>query len=264
MAYRKCSTPGDKYFVMKIQLLNDLHIEFEDLTLPPCDSDIVILAGDIHVKSGGIDWIQRNIPAHKPVLYVLGNHEYYGKSYPTHYQKLKKQIADINIHVLENDVFKYEDVTFHGCTLWTDFELFGNPRLTGHYCQQQMTDYKKIRLAPKYSKLRSLDTHIINRQSVSWLKESFEQTKSAKNIVITHHAPSKRSLPNHLWERLESAAYVSNLDSVVESLGADLWVHGHIHHSSDYTIGQTRIICNPRGYPDNFNESFDINLTVEI
>lgn len=248
---------------VKIQILSDLHIEFEDLELPPCDSDVVILAGDIHVKSHGIEWIHRNIP-NKPVIYILGNNEFYGKTYPTHISKLREQIAGENIHILENEVFKIGDTNFFGCTLWTDFELFGDPRITGNHCQQVMTDYRKIRLTPRYSKLRSIDTHIINRQSVNWLKKAISEYQSQKNIVITHHAPSKRSLPERRWSELDSAAYVSNFDELVEELSPCYWVHGHIHHSSDYAIGNTQVICNPKGYPDSPNEAFNINLVIEI
>jgi len=63
---------------MRVQVLSDLHIEFEDLKLEQVDSDVVVLAGDIHVKDKGVSWALRNFKD-KPVLYVLGNHEFYGK-----------------------------------------------------------------------------------------------------------------------------------------------------------------------------------------
>jgi len=26
------------------------------------------------------------------------------------------------------------------------------------------------------------------------------------------------------------------------------WQHGHHHNESDYMLGETRVVCNPRGY----------------
>lgn len=247
---------------MKIQILSDLHLEFENLDLPENDSDVVVLAGDIHIRQNAIEWILKNIP-NKPVVYIFGNHEFYGKSYPTLIDKVKALTQDTNIHILENESIDLGEVEFFGCTYWTDFELFGNPKIAGYHCQQLMTDYKRIRRAPSYSKLRSLDTAIINRSSVRWLQAAVSDS-TKKKVVVTHHSPSLLSLPELRREKLESAAYVSNHDDLVRELSPSLWVHGHIHHSSDYRIGDTRVVCNPRGYPDNFNKNFDVNLMVEI
>lgn len=248
---------------MKIQILSDLHIEFQDLTLPEHDSDVVILAGDIHIKGRGIEWIKKNIP-NKPVIYILGNHEFYGNAYPKHIAKLKASLENEGIFLLENESISLDGISFYGCTLWTDFELFGDPRIAGYHCQQIMNDYKKIRLTPKYSKLRSIDTHIINSKSVKWLKAAVLNDSSSKKVIVTHHATSKLSLPKHRWDNLSSAAYTSNLDSLVGDLNADYWVHGHIHYSADYFIGNTRVLCNPRGYPDQPNSEFRTDFIVDL
>jgi hypothetical protein len=42
--------------------------------------------------------------------------------------------------------------------------------------------------------------------------------------------------------------YASPLDSLLDSSGAVLWIHGHIHDAMDYMIGTTRV-ANRRGYP---------------
>jgi len=61
---------------MKVHILNDLHIEFEDFTPPGTDADVVVLAGDIGVGTGALPWIERCFPT-RPVIYVPGNHELY-------------------------------------------------------------------------------------------------------------------------------------------------------------------------------------------
>lgn len=248
---------------MKLYILSDVHLEFELFKPPQVEVDLVVLAGDIHIKNKGLIWALENFKD-IPVLYVLGNHEYYGETLPKHLEKLKEQAAGTNVSVLENESFSFEGITFLCCTLWTDFKLLGDPRIAGNEATQMMTDYKKIRLSPSYRKLRSIDTAGIHFKSICWLKDQFDLNREKKLVVVTHHAPSKRSVPEHYKENILSAAYASNLDEIVENSGADLWIHGHLHIQQDYKIGNTRVICNPRGYPDEPNKSFIPDLVVEI
>ena len=248
---------------MNIQILSDLHIEFGDFKLSPGEADVVILAGDIHTKGRGVQWAIENIPD-KPVLYVLGNHEFYGKAYPKHIDELKAACAGTNVQVLEQETVTIDGVNFMGCTLWTDFELFGNARVSGYECQQIMSDYKKIKLSPKYSKFRSIDVAAIHRRSRQWLEAELEQHAGHTNVVITHHAPSPKSLPPGSEDKVTNAAYVSQLDPMIESYLPHLWLHGHLHSSSDYLLGDCRVVCNPRGYPDSLNSGFDENLLIEL
>lgn len=248
---------------MKIQILSDLHIEFQEFEYVETDSDVVILAGDIHTKDKGVLWALDNIK-NKPVIYVLGNHEFYGKAYPKFVHSIKEKVKDTNIHLLEKDVLEIEGVNFLGCTLWTDFNLFGDPRITGYQCQEIMTDFKKIRVSPKFSKLRSIDVASIHRQSIAWLKSELENKRNSQNIVITHHGPSTKSLPKGKEKEISSAAYVSKLEGVINEYYPSYWIHGHMHNSSNYKIGSCNIVCNPRGYPDERNPEFRSDYTIEI
>ncbi len=125
-----------------------------------------------------------------------------------------------------------------------------------------MSDFRKIRISPRYYKLRSLDASIIHRKSLNWLRDSLLKNKAKKSVIITHHAPSKKSIPVSFQKDILSAAYASNLDDFVANSGANLWIHGHTHHQLDYKIDNTRIICNPRGYPDETNNRFNPNLII--
>jgi len=233
---------------MKVLVLSDLHVEFEDSTIDTSNVDVVILAGDIHIKKNGVKWINENIQK-TPVVYVLGNHEFYGKAYPKLVHDLKKSTIGSNIHILEKDSISVEGVNFLGCTLWTDFELLGDPRIAGYECQQVMTDYKKIRVSPKFSKLRSIDVASIHRQSLTWLCSELESLEGQTNVVVTHHAPSAKSLPEQFKNDIVSSAYASDLEHVILQYSPKYWIHGHLHNSSDYEIGNTRVLCNPKGYP---------------
>src|ERR687892_308646 len=105
---------------MRAQILSDLHLEFAPMKAAPTDADIMLLAGDIHVGFAGVEWAQTHFPD-KPVLYILGNHEFYQFSIPKLISSLKREVAGTNIHIMENDAFELNGYTFLGCTLWTDF-----------------------------------------------------------------------------------------------------------------------------------------------
>jgi Icc-related predicted phosphoesterase len=248
---------------MKLWILSDLHLEFADISLPKVDADVVILAGDTHIKDKGLEWAINAFPD-IPVLYVLGNHEYYGSAYPKHLNHLKEQAKGSNVSILENDTVTIDKVTFLGCTLWTDFQLYGDPRIAGYEATQKMLDYKKIKLSPNYTKLRSLDTANIHYKSVRWLRSQFDENTDDKKVIITHHAPSEKSVPRQYIDDILSAAYASHLEPLVESSNVALWVHGHMHTASDYHIGNTRVLCNPRGYPGERDTNFVPDLIVEL
>jgi Icc-related predicted phosphoesterase len=247
---------------MKIQLLSDLHIEFDEFDFPSLDSDVVVLAGDIHVKTQGLQWALKNIKT-IPVIYVLGNHEYYGKTFPKLAGQLKEQAKGSNIHILEKDTITIDGVDFFGCTLWTDFNLYGNPRTTGYECQQRMTDYKKIKRLPSYSKIRSVDVAQFHNDSLHWLSEALERSNSSQKIVVSHHGPSAKSLDSSFEGDPTNAAYVSDLEPFILQSKPNYWLHGHIHCSSDYYIGDCRVLCNPRGYLGEENDDFDERFVFE-
>ncbi len=247
---------------MKLQLFSDLHLEFDAFEARIDNTDVAVFAGDIHVGIKGIEWLQR-FKMDTPIIYVLGNHEYYKQTYPKLINKIKEATTQSNIHILENECVSIDGVTFHGCTLWTDFELFGDPRVAGYECQNVMTDYKKIRKLPGYSKLRAIDVSMIHHRSKNWLSESLKKS-SGPNVVVTHHGPSLRSVPAKYKNDIVTSAYVSALDEFIREHSPDLWLHGHLHISSDYHIDHCRVVCNPRGYPGEFNPDFENEKLIEI
>ena len=248
---------------MKIQIISDLHQEFGQLDLNFENADIVIFAGDINYGTKGIEWIKSKI-RDKPIIYILGNHEYYKGSYPKTLNQIRVAANGTNVFVLENNRIEIEGIRFHGATLWTDFALFGDPAEYGALCQTKMNDYRLIRKDPTYSKLRSIDTYNMHQISKRWLIESLEQSLVFRNIVITHHAPSVKSVPEEFKNNYLSSAYASNLDDLIIKYQPEYWIHGHIHTPIKYEIGKTKIICNPHGYIDEKYNGYEKELFIEI
>lgn len=248
---------------MRIQIISDLHQEFGSTELCFDNSDVVILAGDVNLGTKGVEWIKSKIPD-KPVIYVLGNHEYYKGAYPKTLYKIKEAAQGSNVFVLENSFVDIGGIRFHGATLWTDFSIFGNAMEYGMLCQPKMNDYKMIKRDPSYSKLRTVDTFKIHQFSKLWLQESLENSKGLKNIVVSHHAPSIQSVPENYKEDPLTSAYASNLEELIIEHHPLYWIHGHIHTPCRYKLGQTEVICNPHGYIDEKYNGYDKELIIEV
>lgn len=222
----------------------------------------MVLAGDIHVKLNGIRWIRDNFPE-TPVIYLAGNHEYYGGKLPRLLDKIREETAGSNVRLLENESIEIGGFRFFGATLWTDLELLGDHHV-GASESLQMNDYNRIRKTPSYRKLRPVDTRALHHETVRHIAGFFEAGDPRRSVVITHHAPSIRSLPERRRKEIISCAYASHLDQLIEEHSPLLWIHGHIHHSQDYRIGGTRIICNPRAYVDAPNHGFEPAFVVDL
>src|SRR5438874_5959130 len=176
---------------MQLHVLSDLHLEFAPVSVPRPKADVVVLAGDIATGEDGIHWIRRTFPE-VPVLYVLGNHEFYGQALPTLTENLKKECAGTNIHLLENDVFEFGDVVFLGATLWTDFELDANHVLAETLAAVDMADFKQIRFSRTYRKFLPSDSRQLHQESLRWLSDALDKYRGKKIVVVTHHAPRDR------------------------------------------------------------------------
>ena len=73
---------------------------------------------------------------------------------------------------------------------------------------------------------------------------------SGSYIVVGHHAPSSLSIAERFkHDTLMNGAFHSRLDEFIEARPQiRYWLHGHMHNNSNYWVGETRVVCNPRGY----------------
>lgn len=229
-----------------------------NLALPDPESyDLVILAGDIHAHTHAIPWAAKTFS--KPVIYVPGNHEFYGAHLIGLTAELRKCAARYShVHLLDNDAIEIGGVRILGAVLWTDFMLYGSDRGTMGRCLNEakhgMSDFSVIRFSGG-GFLSPVDTVRLHRVSTSFLAEALATPFDGPTIVVTHHLPSMHSVADRFKSALMSAAFASNLDHLVAK--ADLWIHGHTHDGFDYRIGKCRVVCNPRGYPDRLKDRYE-------
>ena len=238
---------------MQINFISDLHLEFGPMEIEPEAGDVLVLAGDIDIK-GRVDWINDIAGRFNHVIYVLGNHEFYNGAMDSIYRKTREGLVD-NVHLLENESVTIAGVTFHGATLWSDF-LNGNP-MSYLQCDQAINDYRLIRAGDGNYRFKPQIAHSLHNISKVFLQENVKEG----DVVVTHMAPSLLSIHEKYKNDMNiNGSYASDLSELILDTKPELWFHGHVHTSFDYTIGNTRILCNPRGYVgEELNSEFEPN-----
>jgi predicted phosphodiesterase len=250
--------------IMRLNVLSDLHLSRGPLAIPDTDADVVVLAGDIARPKDAIAWASRFA---KPVLYVPGNHEFYGGSIEGTVAELRRLCAGTGIRLLDDEELVLGGVRFLGTTLWTDFMLFGEGEKRAaamREAQRFMRDFSAIRLgdAPFTPQVSAA----LFARHAGWLAARLAQPHAGPTVVITHHAPSRLSIHPRFAGSLLNACFVSDAQALAGAERACLWIHGHTHDSFDYQLNGTRVLCNPRGYAKdgvNENPAFNPYLVVE-
>jgi predicted phosphodiesterase len=250
---------------VKIRILSDLHLEFQDWNPPATEADIIVLAGDIHTGTRGVEWARRHFPV-TPVLYVPGNHEFYGRDLQETLADLQKAGRRFDVDVLHGRGVAIGGVRFLGATLWTDYALHGaDAHSIGRAMSEAkhgMSDFSVIRngtglFRPEHARKMHLE-------QVSWIREALADEFRGPTILVTHHLPHPRSIHRKYRGSKLNPGFASDLSHLIGPPVA-VWIHGHTHESCDYIEEGTRVICNPRGYgPFELNAAFDPILTVEV
>ena len=258
---------------MNLLALSDLHLEFSTLDIDTTGVDVIVLAGDVHLGKRGISWIEAQSRG-LPVIYVPGNHEFYKGEHSRVLRDLRAACtATPNVHLLDMDKITIGNVESLGATLWTDFALYGgteeNVRAAESYAGRGMTDFTgAIRFESHgvFRKLQPRDTTRMHLAAREWLWAELTSPLQRQRVVVTHHAPSARSIAPDYQDDPLTPAYASRMESVVAL--ADQWIHGHMHDSFDYLVGGCRVLCNPRGYAPkgraSENPAFDPGLVVTL
>jgi Icc-related predicted phosphoesterase len=263
---------------MKIWLMSDLHLEVEYHNVNyfgvPDDVDIALVAGD--VARGGkehVTWLQENIAPHTKsgVVSVLGNHEFYRSSIESERLAAGRAAAWGDVRVLDDMSWTVDGVRFVGATLWTDYDLFnpaGDPILRDaamYTARSGLNDHRLIRLVDSSSR-PFIPAHAreIHRRSVEYIESVLATPYDGETVVVTHHGPARGSIGERYKNDTLTAAYISDLEPLIERYQPALWYHGHVHESFDYAIGRTRVMTNPKGYRLENHAGFNPGLVIEI
>jgi predicted phosphodiesterase len=288
---------------MKIAIASDLHLEFGDLDIVNHDNaEVLILSGDICVAADldmrdsrqtemGFararserfhDFFERCAANFPHVIYVMGNHEYYHSDFATELNEVRRKLAHLsNLSVLEREIKVINDVTFVGGTLWTDMN--NHDPLTLYHMRTMMNDFRVITNSAipvhfrtqegqfktrvgKFSPEDAVSEHVKMKEYIQVVTAMLGKNTN-KYVVVGHHAPSRRSTHEmYAHDTIMNGGYSSNLDEfIMDHPQIKLWTHGHTHHPFDYMIGETRVVCNPRGYIGHEPEAANWTLkTVEI
>lgn len=261
---------------MKIAVASDLHLEFSDLVIEnPEGADVLVLAGDIFIAQDLHDHPEERIAAstsklsHRQlrarqfrkfiktcsenfpkVIAIAGNHEFYDGKWAGSINDLRHEYGQFaNVHFLERDCLELNGIIFVGGTLWTNLNKADS--LTLLSVKDLIYDYKGIRNDEHgYSRLRPANTLSRHRETLEYFSLIAKMNRDKKVVVISHHSPCSLSIHEQYKNQfILNGAYHSDLSEfILDNDNINLWIHGHMHNFSDYLVGDTRVVCNPRGY----------------
>lgn len=248
---------------MIIQVLADLHTEFVDYEIDLAENaDVVVMAGDFTVADslGKLEFFTRTVG--KPIVFVAGNHEYYGGVF----DEVNKKIGEIgssqrNFHFLNNTTVQMGDVQFIGATLWSNFDLAPHPDEFVRIIERAINDFDCIRNSAT-ERFSPYDCVRLNEESRLFLRDRIGGSFCGKRVVVTHFGPSPKSIHPRYGGSPANPYFCCNCEDL---MGPDvpLWIHGHTHESIDYEHKKTHVVANPKGYYGE-NKSFDGKLLFEV
>ena len=227
---------------MKLDIISDIHLEFfgdqgAEFTaswIP--EAPVLVLAGDVGDARWwreGLRHLQTLCEHYEQVLFVAGNHDYYGtylEDTDARLRRVEEQIE--NFRWLEQEKIEIDGVKFAGCTLWFKEDP------AGQIYEKWMNDFNLI---------EGLRHEVYHRNRMS---QEFLRNLRDTNVVITHHMPSHLSVAEIYEDNPLTRYFLCAVDDVILDLQPKLWVHGHTHVPCDYRLGDTRVVCNPKGYPE--------------
>ena len=205
---------------------------------PVNDADIIVAAGDIGIYNQGIDWLKS---LNKPVIYVAGNHEFYGHEYHDTLEMIRAQCIGSQVRFLDNNRFIFQGVRFFGSTMWADLYVDGDEKAAA--LGETLNDFKKINLSDRC--FDTQDFSQLHQVSKQWLEKELPsrfQVKQLSLLIMRPHYGAGMISPN----ALKKLAYCNDLKSLLHEYDIAAWFHGHVHSTVDYRISGARILCKPQ------------------
>ena len=252
---------------MKLQILSDLHLEFQSISKIPVAAETLCLLGDIDCvsRTNYERFIGDCALRWQRVLVVAGNHELYNSTFQQGMLRMQ-EIANFypNVHFLDNSFIEIDNHHILGCTLWSEIDP-----LQAREVKRSLNDYQHIRwqiedVGSEQRSTRKLtieDTLEKHRESVTWLKTQIAMEKPT--VVLTHHAPIRDSASPIYRNSPVSTAFFTDLEYLFQPHVA-LWAFGHTHWCVSKMYGNTRVVANQRGYPSEIGDAFDPTFIVTV
>jgi len=262
---------------MRLWIFSDLHLEAQPgIDLPVPDADVAVVAGDVtRPLWQAVKWLADNIAPHMPIVYVPGNHEFYGGSVDGCLRRGMSAAAAVDgVHLLHDSSIVIGDIRFVGATLWTDYGL-GAESTPGrqrdldiahamHDAGARLMDHSAIAITdgqpdwwqPEHARAAHM-------KSRGYIEGMLADGNAERTVVVTHHAPHPSSIDPQFDGSMLNPSFASDLSEVIWDHQPAMWVHGHVHHTCGYLLGGTLFACNPRGYRDE-NPRFDPGLVLTV
>lgn len=250
----------------KIRVISDLHMEFTagKFILDKSENEknqILCIPWDLSFMGENEKALWSNFIAEVSnrffkVLLVLWNHDYWHSDLNTIFD-IKDLLPD-NVHLLENESIIIDWIKFIWATLWTDFKDLKTKKLDF----SSMNNYDNWMNAKLIKKSwNPINSKILIDKNTFSHKYIFSELDKYKGpcVVLTHHAPSYKSLTKMLEEYIPyTNHYCNDLDEeIMKRKNIKYWLHWHLHTSKQYKIWNTLVVSNANGNYD------DVELGVE-
>jgi len=245
-----------------IDYVSDLHMDFSGAAIPESffkedAARVLVIAGDameVERYKDHMEFWDRVSDHWETVLMISGNHEHYRSVFQETVATMREVLKGYpNIHVLDNETFELDGVLFLGATLWTDFNNADHVAM--YTARRGMNDYRMIKDVGEMRGILVPETTLeAHRRSLFWLGVQLDLNPTKPCVVITHHAPHIKS-EEEQYSRMGDLnyAYYTDLEGfILDHPNVLHWIHGHMHTRKSYTVGDTQVHCNARGYPGQF------------
>ncbi|MDC1299919.1 metallophosphoesterase family protein [bacterium] len=253
---------------MYLQVLSDVHVDSNHKKFPKISkkADVIVYAGDVGENFSRVrDYFNSvRVCTKVPIVYILGNMEYYGKVFhgcSAQYADWLSQIPDL--HILDKTSVDINGVAFLGCTLWTDFDDY---RYLGKRSDAS-NDFARMRKLDRFCRITSMEmSDIILEHSAS--KESlireFKRHSGKDSVVLTHHCPSNLCVHEDNKDDPYLCLYCIEMSDIMIHYRPKVWVYGHTHKSCRKMVGSTYTVSNPYGYPSEGYSSYEEEFLIEV
>ena len=256
---------------MKIHFFSDVHVDVNRLTSPEEildtseKADLFIDAGDTGGYTATKNFYNHKFWKDKQAIFIGGNHLGYGekKTLPEIENDLSSKFCLENrVSFLQNSERKFGNIIILGTTLWTDFNVFGNQKHDMRVCDEGMNDFRSI-LYTKDSYLTPKDSITLHNLSKRYIHNRLIKNKKYKFIIVTHHTPSLRSTSQYYMDNPLTAGFCNDMEDFIKQHDNILmWIHGHVHNTCSYMVGEVPVLCNPFGYRRFFESTGFVTKAV--